>query len=298
MPPTDRCLDSNGQCHREAICTDLHFHGERAMERPPSVIFHLVPGASLRRGRGWENRGSRDSSPQLCLVFTIPFSPTCYTGKDEPVWHPSSAPTLGWLCHLHSDRGPTLQGADWETAHSQCCTDAPGTCYFADKTMGVFHLQSPRKKYDFTYEQAQRACAAEGASLATFRQLSAAQQVSRVGARRASRCKVTSGQTTSHSLGQALVSGSGLLPLRVAAPATSQTSRQRSLGLCHSGTVSGRFPHAVCLHVGASSASKGRSPGDSSGQPYQRRLCLLLSLVYVAGFSSPEGDQVMVAFIQ
>uniref|UniRef100_A0A8B9CVC7 Stabilin 1 n=1 Tax=Anser brachyrhynchus TaxID=132585 RepID=A0A8B9CVC7_9AVES len=193
VPPTDRCLDSNGQCHREAICTDLHFH---------------------------------------------------------------------------------------------------------DKTMGVFHLQSPRKKYDFTYEQAQRACAAEGASLATFRQLSAAQQVSRVGARRASRCKVTSGQTTSHSLGQALVSGSGLLPLRVAAPGTSQTSRQRSLGLCHSGTVSGRFPHAVCLHVGASSASKGRSPGDSSGQPYQRRLCLLLSLVYVAGFSSPEGDQVMVAFIQ
>ncbi|XP_075015285.1 stabilin-1 isoform X2 [Calonectris borealis] len=72
VPPTDRCLEDNGQCHREAICTDLHFH---------------------------------------------------------------------------------------------------------DKTMGVFHLQSPRKKYDFTYEQAQAACAAEGASLATFRQLSAAQQM-------------------------------------------------------------------------------------------------------------------------
>lgn len=57
------------------------------------------------------------------------------------------------------------------------CTDAPGLWYFADKTMGVFHLQSPRKKYDFTYEQAQAACAAEGASLATFQQLAAAQQV-------------------------------------------------------------------------------------------------------------------------
>lgn len=57
------------------------------------------------------------------------------------------------------------------------CTDAPGLWYFADKTMGVFHLQSPRKKYDFTYEQAQAACAAEGASLATFQQLGAAQQV-------------------------------------------------------------------------------------------------------------------------
>ncbi|NXU52032.1 STAB1 protein, partial [Turnix velox] len=72
VPPTDRCLENNGQCHREAVCTDLHFH---------------------------------------------------------------------------------------------------------DKTMGVFHLQSPRKKYDFTYEQAQAACAAEGASLATFRQLSDAQQM-------------------------------------------------------------------------------------------------------------------------
>ncbi|NXS59062.1 STAB1 protein, partial [Brachypteracias leptosomus] len=72
VPPTDRCLQDNGRCHREAICTDLHFH---------------------------------------------------------------------------------------------------------DKTMGVFHLQSPRKKYDFTYEQAQVACAAEGASLATFQQLSAAQQM-------------------------------------------------------------------------------------------------------------------------
>uniref|UniRef100_A0A663EVS1 Stabilin 1 n=1 Tax=Aquila chrysaetos chrysaetos TaxID=223781 RepID=A0A663EVS1_AQUCH len=72
VPPTDRCLEDNGQCHREAICTDLHFH---------------------------------------------------------------------------------------------------------DKTMGVFHLQSPRKKYDFTYEQAQKACAAEGASLATLQQLSAAQQM-------------------------------------------------------------------------------------------------------------------------
>uniref|UniRef100_A0A8C0ATL5 Stabilin 1 n=1 Tax=Buteo japonicus TaxID=224669 RepID=A0A8C0ATL5_9AVES len=30
VPPTDRCLDDNGQCHREAICTDLHFHGECA----------------------------------------------------------------------------------------------------------------------------------------------------------------------------------------------------------------------------------------------------------------------------
>ncbi|XP_019402937.1 PREDICTED: stabilin-1-like [Crocodylus porosus] len=72
VPPVDRCLEENGNCHRDAICTDLHFH---------------------------------------------------------------------------------------------------------DKTAGVFHLQSPRGKYNFTYREAQVACAAEGASLATLQELSAAQQM-------------------------------------------------------------------------------------------------------------------------
>lgn len=73
-----------------------------------------------------------------------------------------------------------------EAARSPYCTDAPWPWYLADKTMGVFHLQSPQKKYDFTYEQAQKACAAEGASLATLQQLSAAQQV-RAGMQRSGR---------------------------------------------------------------------------------------------------------------
>uniref|UniRef100_A0A670YC37 Stabilin 1 n=1 Tax=Pseudonaja textilis TaxID=8673 RepID=A0A670YC37_PSETE len=72
IPPTDRCLEENGQCHVEAICTDLHFE---------------------------------------------------------------------------------------------------------DKTVGVFHLQSPSGKYNFTYEEAEASCAAEGATLATLQQLSAAQQM-------------------------------------------------------------------------------------------------------------------------
>lgn len=92
------------------------------------------------------------------------------------------------------------------------CTDAPGLWYFADKTMGVFHLQSPRKKYDFTYEQAQAACAAEGASLATFQQLAAAQQVRAgvalsppgAGTGHASPEARASPGVTSHPLGQAL----------------------------------------------------------------------------------------------
>ncbi|XP_048347256.1 stabilin-1 isoform X3 [Sphaerodactylus townsendi] len=72
IPPIDRCLDENGHCHFEAICTDLHFH---------------------------------------------------------------------------------------------------------DKTAGIFHLQSPNGKYNFTYREAEARCAAEEATLATLQQLSAAQQM-------------------------------------------------------------------------------------------------------------------------
>lgn len=79
--------------------------------------------------------------------------------------------------HLSLVCSPGDHALSQGAACSLCCTDAPWPWCFADKTMGVFHLQSPRKKYDFTYEQAQAACAAEGASLATFQQLSAAQQV-------------------------------------------------------------------------------------------------------------------------
>ncbi|XP_061473966.1 stabilin-1 [Rhineura floridana] len=72
IPPTDRCLEENGQCHPEALCSDLHFQ---------------------------------------------------------------------------------------------------------DKTVGVFHLQSPQGKYNFTYQEAEASCAAEGATVATLKQLSAAQQM-------------------------------------------------------------------------------------------------------------------------
>uniref|UniRef100_A0A8C2AEX2 Link domain-containing protein n=1 Tax=Cyprinus carpio TaxID=7962 RepID=A0A8C2AEX2_CYPCA len=45
------------------------------------------------------------------------------------------------------------------------------------KTAGVFHLRSSEGKYKLNFSQAQEACKAEGATLATFKQLSDAQQV-------------------------------------------------------------------------------------------------------------------------
>lgn len=85
---------------------------------------------------------------------------------------PCAHPTLLGSA-AHGDTGTHVAAQ----AGGSSCADAPVLWCFADKTMGVFHLQSPRRKYDFTYEQAQAACAAEGASLATFQQLGAAQQV-------------------------------------------------------------------------------------------------------------------------
>ncbi|KAG9483804.1 hypothetical protein GDO78_009628, partial [Eleutherodactylus coqui] len=49
--------------------------------------------------------------------------------------------------------------------------------HYQEKTGGVFHLQSPKGNYQYTYEDAEKACASEGARIATFQQLSAAQQL-------------------------------------------------------------------------------------------------------------------------
>ncbi|KAK7896729.1 hypothetical protein WMY93_022054 [Mugilogobius chulae] len=52
------------------------------------------------------------------------------------------------------------------------CTDL----HFEDAMLGVFHLRSPKGQYKLNYTEAQQACSAEGAHLATYNQLSYAQQ--------------------------------------------------------------------------------------------------------------------------
>ncbi|XP_055087632.1 stabilin-2 [Periophthalmus magnuspinnatus] len=52
------------------------------------------------------------------------------------------------------------------------CTDL----HFEDTMLGVFHLRSAKGQYKLNYTQAQQACGAEGARLATYNQLSYAQQ--------------------------------------------------------------------------------------------------------------------------
>lgn len=51
-------------------------------------------------------------------------------------------------------------------------------CLCADAKLGVFHHRSQEGQYKLNYTAAQQACTAEGGSLATYNQLSYAQQVS------------------------------------------------------------------------------------------------------------------------
>ncbi|XP_040886255.1 stabilin-2 isoform X2 [Toxotes jaculatrix] len=61
--------------------------------------------------------------------------------------------------------------------NGQCHQDATCTdLHFEDATLGVFHYRSVKGQYKLNYTAAQQACTAEGGSLATYTQLSYAQQ--------------------------------------------------------------------------------------------------------------------------
>ncbi|XP_053156108.1 stabilin-1 [Hemicordylus capensis] len=118
--PIDRCADgNNGDCSEHAIC--------------------ISTGPNARR---CECKGGYTGNGVQCLEEAVPPTDRCLEENGQ--------------CHLEA-----------------ICTDL----HFHDKTMGVFHLQSPKGKYNFTYQDAKAACAAEGATLATLQQLSAAQQM-------------------------------------------------------------------------------------------------------------------------
>lgn len=55
--------------------------------------------------------------------------------------------------------------------------DLPNDCCGSANTAGVFHLRSPDGKYKMNFSEADAACQAEGATLASFKQLGDAQQV-------------------------------------------------------------------------------------------------------------------------
>uniref|UniRef100_A0ACB8FP10 Uncharacterized protein n=1 Tax=Sphaerodactylus townsendi TaxID=933632 RepID=A0ACB8FP10_9SAUR len=61
--------------------------------------------------------------------------------------------------------------------HGQCHADADCVdLHFEDARVGVFHIRSPLGQYKLTYDEANKTCADEGATLATYTQLLYAQK--------------------------------------------------------------------------------------------------------------------------
>ncbi|XP_066489358.1 stabilin-2 [Tiliqua scincoides] len=61
--------------------------------------------------------------------------------------------------------------------NGQCHADADcADLHFQDATVGVFHVRSPKGQYKLTYDNANKTCADEGATIATYNQLLYAQK--------------------------------------------------------------------------------------------------------------------------
>ncbi|KAK6480709.1 stabilin-1-like [Huso huso] len=155
----DLCMDSNGGCHEHATCT----------QNDVSRTCTCLPAYT---GDGYSctaiNRCVSDNGG--CSEFA-----TCiFTGPNERRCECNEG-FVGNGVQCLEKAFPPLDRCLEENGgcHPEAiCTDL----HFEEKTAGVFHVQSPKGKYKLTYSDAQAACQAEGATMATIAQLSAAQQ--------------------------------------------------------------------------------------------------------------------------
>lgn len=80
---------------------------------------------------------------------------------------------------LHFQGGPAYPPLAHRVVNGSCPIDLTSSFLPAEKQAGVFHIQATSGPYGLTYSEAKEACEAQGAVLASFTQLSAAQQVCR-----------------------------------------------------------------------------------------------------------------------
>uniref|UniRef100_G3NIT0 Stabilin 1 n=1 Tax=Gasterosteus aculeatus TaxID=69293 RepID=G3NIT0_GASAC len=160
-PPPDLCSEYNGGCHQNADCNQTG----------------LLVNCTCRRGyrgdgyscepinRCIEEQNGGCSDFASCK-FTGPNERRCeclpgYLGNGVQCLEKVVPPVDRCL----EDNGGCDPAADCKDLH-----------YHAN-TAGVFHLRSPDGKYKMNFSQADAACRAEGAALATFKQLGDAQQL-------------------------------------------------------------------------------------------------------------------------
>ncbi|XP_049633421.1 stabilin-1 [Suncus etruscus] len=155
------CQDGNGGCSQHATCS----------QNGTAVTCTCLPDYE---GDGWSCRG-RDPcadgqrggcSEHADCLSTGPNSRrcTCHAGY------------VGDGLHCVGEPQPPVDRclSQPRPCHSDAiCTDL----HFQEKRAGVFHLQAPSGPYGLNFSEAEAACGAQGAALASLQQLSAAQQL-------------------------------------------------------------------------------------------------------------------------
>uniref|UniRef100_A0A4W4EY57 Stabilin 1 n=1 Tax=Electrophorus electricus TaxID=8005 RepID=A0A4W4EY57_ELEEL len=158
------CSEYNGGCHEQAICTQTGINVTCTCNAGYSGDGFVC--SSINRCVEEDNGGCSDFAN--CIV-TGPNERRCeclpgYVGNGVQCLEKVVPPVDRCL----EENG----GCDANAV----CRDLHSTVRLS-KTAGVFHLRSPAGKYKMNYTDAEVACSAEGATLATLSQLSDAQQL-------------------------------------------------------------------------------------------------------------------------
>lgn len=157
----DLCSEYNGGCHEEADCLQTGIN------------------VNCSCGTGYSGDGRICMPINRCVVEAnggcSDFAECIFTGPNE----------RRCIC-LTGYVGNGIQCLEKVLPPVDRCLEGNGGCdpkamckdlHFHTKTAGVFHLRSSEGKYKLDFIRAQEACKAEGATLATFSQLSDAQQL-------------------------------------------------------------------------------------------------------------------------
>lgn len=157
----DQCAQENGGCSSHAQCIQVGIQ------------------VSCRCFPGYEGDGFYCSPIDLCANGNnggCSLRATCV----------NMGPSIR-RCECHDGYvGNGIQCLEKAVPPLDRCLERNGRCHplaacadlhYQEKTGGVFHLQSPKGPYRLTYPAAEEACATQGAAIATFSQLSAAQQL-------------------------------------------------------------------------------------------------------------------------
>ncbi|XP_035517937.1 stabilin-1 [Morone saxatilis] len=160
-PPPDLCSEYNGGCHQNADCNQTG----------------LLVNCTCRSG--YQGDGYSCEPINRCVEEEnggcSDFATCKFTGPNER----ECECLPGYLGNGVQCLEKVVPPVDRCLENNGGC-DPVATCkdlHYHANTAGVFHLRSPEGKYKMNFSQANAACQAEGATLASFKQLGDAQQL-------------------------------------------------------------------------------------------------------------------------